>query len=343
MIRFANPHALILLFLVPAGAIFYVLVFRWKIRALQRFGSLELVQKLTVGISRGRQVLKATLVLLALLFLVIALARPQIGTRLEEVKREGIDLLVAVDVSLSMNAKDIPPSRLQKAKHEVASLLKQLRGDRIGIIAFAGDAFLQCPFTLDYGAAKLFLDALEPGIIPYPGTAIDRAISLALSSFESTERKYKVLVLITDGENHGGDLKPLVDQAEREGVVIYTVGIGSPEGVPIPVYDNQGREIGFKKDRQGKVVTTKLDELSLEKIALQTGGKYYRASGGEQELEKIYGDISKMEKKELGSVRYTQFEDRYQYFLAFGIALLLLEIIIPERRKVREEWKGRFA
>ncbi len=343
MIRFGNPQVLYLLLLVPAAVVFYVLVFRWKVRALARFGNLELLQKLTVGLSRGRQVLKAALIVLALMFFIVALARPQIGTKIEEVKREGVDILVAVDVSLSMNAKDVPPSRLEKAKHEVASLLKKLRGDRIGIIAFAGDAFLHCPLTLDYGAARLFMDALEPGLIPDPGTAIDRAIELALKSFESRERKYKVLILITDGEHHGGDLKPLIDQAEREGVVIYTVGIGSPEGVPIPVYDEYGRQIGFKKDRTGKVVTSKLDELTLEKIALQTGGKYYRATGGEQELDRIYDEIMKMEKKELGSVQYTQFEDRFQYFVAIGLILLILELLIPERRKVQQEWRGRFA
>ncbi len=287
--------------------------------------------------------LKAALLILCLFFITVALARPQIGTKIEEVKREGVDILVAVDVSLSMNAQDIQPSRLEKAKHEVASLLKRLRGDRIGIIAFAGDAFLQCPLTLDYGAARMFMDALEPGIIPDPGTAIDRALELALRSFENRERKYKVLILITDGEHHGGDLKPLIDQAEREGVVIYTVGIGSPEGVPIPIYDEYGRQIGFKKDRSGKVVTSKLDELTLEKIALQTGGKYYRASGSEQELDKIYDEISKMEKKELGSVKYTQFEERFQYFLFLAMLCLVIEMLIPERRRVREEWRGRFA
>lgn len=343
MIRFANSQALYLLALVPVGMVFFWLVFRWKTQSLARFGNLELVQKLTSGVSRGRQIFKASLLLAALFFFIIALARPQIGTRLEEVKREGVDILVAIDVSLSMHAKDVPPNRLEKAKHEVGSLLRALRGDRIGIIAFAGDAFLHCPLTLDYGAAKLFLDSLEPGIIPDPGTAIDRALEVALRSFESAERKYKVLVLITDGENHGGPLEPLVDRAEREGVVIFTVGIGSLEGVPIPLYDEYGRQKGFKQDRSGEVVMTKLDEVSLEKMALQTGGKYYRATGAEQELQKIYDDISKMEKKELGSVRFTQFEDRYQFFLFVAVVLLVLEIAIPERKRTEEAWKGRFA
>lgn len=343
MIKFGNPIALYFLILIPAGIVFFVLVFKWKTRALSRFGNLELVRKLSSNVSRGRQITKVALYLLALLFLIVALARPQIGTRLEEVKREGIDLLIAVDVSLSMLAQDVPPSRLEKAKHEIGSLLKKLRGDRVGIIAFAGDAFLQCPLTLDYGAARLFLDALEPGIIPDPGTSIDRALEVAFESFSSAERKYKVLVLITDGENHGKELDPLIDEADRQGIVVYTVGIGSPEGVPIPVYDERGIQTGFKKDRSGKVVTTRLDELTLEKIAMKTGGKYYRATGAEQELDRIYDDIAKMEKKELGSVRFTQYEDRFQYFLAVAVLLLIFEMAIPERRKVQQEWKGRFA
>lgn len=343
MIRFGNPVALYALLLIPAALLFFFFVFRWKRQALARFGNAGLVQKLMVGVSTGRQVVKALLLTLALLFFILAVARPQIGTRLEEVKREGVDILVAVDVSLSMHARDVPPNRLEKAKHEVRSLLRELRGDRIGIVAFAGDAFLHCPLTLDYGAAKLYLDALEPGLIPEPGTAIDRAMEVAMRAFESAEKKYKVLVLITDGENHGSAVDPYIEQAEREGVVIFTVGIGSPDGVPIPLYDNFDRQTGFKKDRSGDVVVTRLDEVTLEKIALQTGGKYYRATTGEQELKRIYEEIAQMEKKELGSVRFTQYEDRFQYFLAAGLLLLIVEILLPERKKTVREWRGRFA
>ncbi len=342
MIRFANSFILYFLILIPLGIIFYYYVFRWKTRSMQRFGSIELMQKLTSGVSRGRQKFKAFLTLLSMFFIIFALARPQIGTRLEEVRREGVDIIVAVDVSLSMQAKDIAPSRLEKAKHEVGTLIKQLAGDRIGIVAFAGDAFLHCPLTLDYGAAKLFLNALEPGVIPDPGTAIDRAMQVALSAFDQKERKHKVLILITDGENHGDDLKPLTEQAEREGVVIYTVGIGSPEGVPIPLQNEYGIRTGFKKDKTGTVVMTKLDELTLEKLALQTGGKYFRASGAEDELDQIYTAIAKMEKKDLGAVKFTQYEDRYQFFLFLALLFLMLEILIPERKRIKTEWKGRF-
>lgn len=342
MIRFANSLILYLLLLVPVGIIFFYFVFRWKTKSMNRFGNSDLMQKLTSGVSRGRQKLKASLLLIGILFVIIALARPQIGTHLEEVKREGVDIIVAVDVSLSMQAKDIAPSRLAKAKHEVGTLIKQLAGDRIGIVAFAGDAFLHCPLTLDYGAAKLFLDALEPGVIADPGTAIDRALQVSLKAFDQKERKHKVLILITDGENHGADLKPLVEQAEREGVVIHTVGIGSPEGVPIPLLNQSGIQTGFKKDRTGTVVMTKLDEVTLEKLALQTGGKYFRASGAEDELDQIYSAIARMEKKNLGAVKFTQYEDRYQFFLFIALLVLVLEIFIPERKRIKAEWKGRF-
>ncbi len=341
MLRFAHPYLLHLLWLIPLALLFYFLAFRAKSRALQRFGSSELMKKLAANASPTRQILKAALIILALLFALLALARPQIGTRIEEVKREGIDLMIAIDVSTSMMAKDIPPSRLEKAKHEVESLLDRLQGDRVGLIAFAGTAFVQCPLTLDYGAAKLFLDILDPGLIPTPGTNIGQAMARALESFDQQERKHKVLVIITDGEDHEGDVMKYAEEAERQGVIIYTVGIGSPKGDPIPMMTDYGVTAGFKKDRDGQVVITKLDEVTLEKIALQTNGKYFRATSGEEELRKIYDDIDKLEKKELGSMRFSQFEDRFQYLLIIAIALLVAELFVPERRQRRDFWLKR--
>ncbi|MDZ7342934.1 MAG: VWA domain-containing protein [candidate division KSB1 bacterium] len=344
MIRFGNNSALYLMALIPLLIVFFYFVFRWKRQAMQRFGNLLLMKQLTPSLSRKRQIWKIVLLLFAILFLILSLSRPQIGTKLEEVKREGVDILVAVDVSESMNAQDIKPSRIAKARHEVASLIDKLQGDRIGLIAFAGEAFVQCPLTLDYGAAKIFLEVLEPGLIPTPGTALDQAIALAMQSFEAAERKHKVLVLITDGEDtHGEDVMKIAEAAEREGVVIYTVGIGSPQGVPIPVFDERGNQTGFKKNRQGEVVVTKLDELTLEKIALQTGGKYYRATSGEAELDRIYEAISGMEKKELASLKFSQYEERFQYLLGLALFLLVLETLLSERRNVKSTWRSRVA
>lgn len=342
MLRFDNLLSLHLLWLIPLLILFYVLAFRWKKNALERFGSLDLIKKLTQSISRKRQIVKAALILIAVFFMIFSLAKPQIGTKLEEVRREGVDILVAIDVSLSMKAEDIKPSRLEKAKHMVTNIIDLLEGDRVGLIAFAGVPFVQCPLTLDYGAAKMFLDIMDSDLLPTPGTAIGAAIMKAIETFEQRERKHKVLILITDGEDHEGEPLKAAETAEKEGVIIYTVGIGSVKGVPIPLYNEAGRNIGFKKDRENQVVTSKLDEITLEKIALQTGGKYYRATGGESELHKIYDEISKMEKKELASMKFSQYEDRFQYVLIFSIIFLILEVFISERRKLKEEWRGRF-
>lgn len=342
MLRFAHTFLLHLLWLIPLGVVFYYLAFKSKKRAMERFGNLELLKKLSRNTSTGRQIAKIALILAAVLFTVFAMARPQIGTKLEEVKREGIDIMVAIDVSKSMLAEDIPPSRLAKAKHEVESFIDRLEGDRIGLIAFAGIAFTQCPLTLDYGAANIFLDVLEPDLIPTPGTNIGMAITKAREAFDQQERKHKVLVLITDGEHHGEDVLKFAEEAEREGIIIYCVGIGSPQGVPIPVKAANSASVEFKKDKNNEVVMTKLDELGLEKIALQTGGKYFRATTGEDELNKIYDDIAGMDKKELGSMQFSQFEDRFQYLLIFAIILLIIEAVLPERKKVKQEWRGRF-
>ena len=339
MLKFANPYILHLLWLLPIFILFYVYAYKVKKRALSRFGNPELLKKLTRNTSRKRQITKISLILFAFLFLVFALSRPQIGTKVETVKREGIDILVAIDVSKSMLARDIQPSRLEKAKHEVESLINRLRGDRIGLIAFAGVPFVQCPLTLDYGAANIFLDIMDPELIPTPGTAIGAAIKKGVETFDQKERKHKVLILITDGEDHSGEAVNAAELAEKEGVKIYCVGIGSPKGEPIPAVQGSS---GFEKDKQGQVIITKLDEMTLEKIALQTGGKYFRATSGESELDRIYDDISKMEKKELGSLKYSQFEDRFQYLVFIAFVLILLEFGLSERVKVKREWRGRF-
>jgi Ca-activated chloride channel family protein len=295
-----------------------------------------------VTVSRKRQAWKAALQTLAVLGLVLALARPQFGTKLRTVKREGLDVVIALDVSLSMLAEDIKPNRLEKAKHEIGTFIDQLQGDRIGLVAFAGRAFVQCPLTLDYGAAKMILDSMTPDLIPVPGTAVAEAIRKAAEAFVGQERKHKVLILITDGEDHGGDPLEAAKAASREGVVVYTVGIGSVQGVPIPVVDERGDPSGFKKDRSGSVVTTKLDEITLEKIALETGGKYHRGTPGESELDKIHEDLSQMEKKNLASKEFAQYEERFQGVLLVTFVLLALESALPERRRMKKTWKGRF-
>ncbi len=342
MFRFAFPNMAYLTGIIPLLIIFFIAVFRQKRRAMALFANSELYQKLSQSVNRKRQIWKVVLSVVVVFLLILSLARPQLGTRLRSVEREGQDIMIALDVSLSMLAEDIQPNRLEKAKHEIGSFINRLEGDRIGLIAFSGKAFVQCPLTLDYGAATMFLDVMEPDLIPVPGTALGEAIQKAVTSFVEKERKHKLLILITDGEGHVGEPLEMAKVASKEGVIIYCVGIGSSQGVPIPIIDERGNRTGFKKDRNGEVVMTKLDELTLEKIALETGGKYYRASTGEVELDKIYSDIEDMEKKELSSQQFAQYEDRFQGLLGVVLFLLVIEVLVPERRREKREWKGRF-
>ena len=340
--RFANTQALFLLIASLLALGLYWWGIKRKKAALARFGDPALILRGREQVSFGRQAGKGALVVIASIFITLSTARFQCGTHLESVKREGIDLIIAVDVSRSMLAEDLRPNRLARAVQEVREIIDSLRGDRIGLVAFAGDAFVQCPLTLDYGAAKLLLSVVNTDLIPLPGTNVASAIEKAIETFEQQERKNKFLILITDGESHTGDVEQFAQAAAREGIVVYTVGIGSPEGVPIPEFDPAGNRTGFKKDSEGQTIVTKLDELTLEKIALATNGKYYNATPEEAELDIIYDAISSGDKKELGSMQFTQFEDRFQYFLGIFIVIILWETLFTERRKVITEWKGRF-
>ena len=322
----------VLLILLPLLIVFYWFVFRMKRKAKERFGNLALIEKLSLSFSPKKQRWKVALMLLGIFFLLFSLARPQLGTKLTLMKREGVDIVIAMDVSFSMMAEDIKPNRLEKAKQEVNGLISRMRGDRVGLVAFAGVPFVQCPLTLDYSAAKMFLDIIDVNLIPQPGTVIGDAIRTSIEAFNQKERKYKVLILLTDGEDHDSDPQGAAEEASKEGIRIYTIGIGSVVGEPIPLRDSQGRVTGFKKDKEEGVVVSKLDEVTLQKIALTSGGKYYHATSGEMELDKIYDEISKMEKKELEGKLLTQYEDRYQYFLLVSVILLSIEFLLSEKR-----------
>lgn len=334
--RFFEPLYLLGILLIPVFGFFFWWSIARKKALLARFGDMPLILRAASGISFARQAGKAALLLAAVLFLSLAAAKPQIGTHMEMVKREGVDVFIAVDVSKSMEAMDVRPgpiSRLTKAKQEIRSLItpERLKGDRVGLIAFAGEAFIQCPLTLDYSAARMFLDVIDPNLIPVQGTAIGDAIRKATKGFVQKERSHKVLILLTDGEDQDTDPLGAADEARKEGVRIYTVGIGSPDGEPIPIYNRQGDRVGFKKDDEGNVVVSKMDETMLQKIALATGGKYYRASPSELELDKIYDDISGMEKKELEGKLLLQYDDRFQWPLAAAMMFILWEFFLPER------------
>jgi len=337
--RFADPYNFWLLALVVLLGLFLIWALARKRKLLQRFGDLPLIMKNAPYISFARQGGKSALLLIALVFIVLAVARLQFGTHMEMLKRRGIDLVVALDVSNSMLAQDMKPNRLDKAKQEILGIIDRLKGDRVGLVAFAGEAFIQCPLTLDYGAAKFLLQAMDQSSVSVQGTSLASAIEMSEKAFDTKERKYKVLLLLTDGEDHDKGAEDAADAARKQGIKVFTVGIGSPQGEPIPVLDRSGKQVGFKKDRNGEVIVTHLDEAVLQKIALATGGKYYHASAGEMELDKIFTEIEGMEKKELEGTLVTRYDDRFQWPLLFALVLIIGEFFVPERRKVRKEDK----
>ncbi len=334
MFRFAHPEYLYGLYSIPVLILAFWYLARRRNRMLDLFAGRKLQSILLPAYSRGKGILKSAIWVLALVFLLAAASDPQIGTRLETVKASGIDIYILLDVSLSMQAQDIQPSRLEKAKLEISNLIQRLHGDRLGLIVFAGEPFVQFPLTTDYSAANLFLDAAGVNTVPEQGTAIAAAINLAVKSFDYNSKSEKVIVIFTDGEDHEGDINQAIDNAKKNNIAVYTIGLGSPDGVPIPVYNDQGQQTGFKKDSKGNIVLTKLDESTLQEIASETGGRYFRGANGRDELDIIYTDLSKIKKTEFGEKRVTDYEDRFYYFLAPGILLLLIEFLISDRKSV---------
>jgi Ca-activated chloride channel family protein len=317
-------------FLVCAAQIFYL---RRRRQALKEFAGNGLVDKLLDNSRLKVKRTKQLLLLWALIFLGIALIGPRIGRKLTEVKRKGVDIVIAFDTSTSMNAEDIKPNRLKRAKYETGKFISMLRGDRIGLVAFAGISYLQCPLTLDYSAAKLFLDIIDTGVIGTQGTAIADAIETSLKAFNSEDKKHKAIIIISDGEDHEGDIPAVMEKVKAEGAVIYAVGVGMLTGSPIPVKSENGSEFDFKRDRSGRVVTSALEESTLREIASLSGGKYYNMKTDGDVFSKIYDEILKMEQKEIRSHEYSDYQERYQIFLTIGIILLVIEIMIPEKKR----------
>ena len=332
MIRFAHTEYLYALYLIPVLIVLFWITYRIQKKQLNSFASTKLQKVLLPLRSAFKSVYKFSLLMLAMILLVLALANPQIGSKIEEVKQVGIDVYILLDVSLSMTAEDIKPSRLEKAKHQISKLIQRLRGDRIGLIVFSGEAYVQFPLTTDYAAANLFLSAVDVSSVPQPGTAIEPAINLALNSFKKDEDTKKAIIIITDGEDHEGHITKIVEEAVNKGVQTYAIGLGSPTGVPIPVYNESGVQVGYKKDRRGNVVLTKLDEATLQEIARVGNGKYYRASNTEDELELIYNDLAQLEESEFGATRITDYEDRFYYLLIPAILLLFIEFVISNNK-----------
>ncbi len=337
--HFQHPVFLYFLILVPAAVIFLIYAARKKALDAKKLALPAAFARLSARLNPRKRAFSGILLVTAFFFFILALAGPEIGGKLVEIKRSGIDLIIAVDCSASMDTQDIKPSRMLKAKDSLASIINKMQGDRVGIVAFAGVAFVQCPLTLDYSAAKMLLELLDTRLIPKPGTALAEAIRTGIKSFPDKERKHKAMILLTDGEDHNSDPMAAAAEARKEGVRIYTVGIGRPEGEPIPLLEANGTFSGYRKDKNGQTVMSKLDEMLLQKIALETGGKYFRATGSDVELDRIYDDISGMEKKELKSTTYIKYENRYQYFAFLAFLLIITEMFISERKGIWVPWE----
>ncbi|MGD0036988.1 MAG: VWA domain-containing protein [Bacteroidota bacterium] len=338
MLRFEHPEYLWFLLLVPALGVGFFFLNILQRKQLRRFVGEVLLPQLAPEASLAMRIIKQALVSLAIACLILAVANPQVGTRLEEVKREGIDLFVVLDVSLSMKSEDIRPSRLEKAKLDVSDLLRKLSGDRVGMIVFAGDAFVQFPLTADYAAADLFISAIDVDAVPVPGTMIGSGIEVALKSFSNDVPTQKAIVVVSDGENTEGDVMGAVEDAKKAGVRVYSVGMGTPEGGPIPVLNQNGVRVDYKRDQSGSIVLSKLDETMLQQISVTTGGSYHRATSGGNEIDDIFKELASLEKVEFGTKQITGYETRYQYPLAFAILFLIIEVMLSEKRTKLAVW-----
>lgn len=328
MFRFANPEYFYFLLVLPLlwGIYFYG---AWKNRRnLARMGRLEILEPLMPDVSHYKRGVKFFVQQLAVILLVVMIARPQIGSKIETVKRQGVEIMIALDVSNSMLAEDITPSRLERSKLMLAKLLDELDNDKVGLIVFAGDAYTQLPITTDFVSAKMFLSNISTEMVPTQGTAIGRAIDLAMKSFTPDESADKAIIVITDGENHEDDAVAAARAAAERGVKVDVIGIGLPQGAPIPM----GRSGEFRKDRSGNVVITKLNEQMGQEIARAGGGLYVTADNTNAALRALISEVRKMKKSDVESKVYSAYNEQFMWFAAMALALLLLDIFVLDTK-----------
>lgn len=332
-LRWANPGVLTLLWLLPLVAGLYVYAARARRRALQQMASPAAGRRIARSGIRRRHRVRAVLMTTALALLVVAAARPQFGTKMTRVERTGVDVIFAVDTSESMLARDLKPDRLSAAKDTVGALIARMQGDRVGIVAFAGDAFLYCPLTLDYGAAQMFLDAMDTNVVGAPGTAMAPAIEAALTAFEVAEQNHHHLVILTDGEDHRGGAAAAARQARQSGLTVHVVGFGSTQGEPIPIVAPDGAVTGHKRDHEGNVVITRLEDETLKELAEAGGGVYISASGGGIPVDRILSALHGAQSRLIGTWQFEEYNERYQIPLALAIVLIAASAIISDGRR----------
>lgn len=331
-----HPQYLWALLLAPVAVVLYLWATARRRKAARVLGNPALVGRLSAEVSPRRRRWKSAFVVLGVLLLALALAGPRMGTRLKEVTREGIDLVIALDVSTSMHAQDVSPNRLMRAKNEIRKLISTLEGDRIALVVFAGDAFIQCPLTTDHNALRLFLDIANSNMIPTPGTNFGAAIEMAVKALEipeqstGNEARSRALLIVSDGENHASNVEATLASARKSGVVVFTAGVGETEGVPIPI-TRAGRQVGYKQDESGRVVSTRLEEDALRQLA--SDGAYFRIARTSSSLSQLSAALARLEKTEFATEQYDEYREQYQWPLAAALLLLLVERTVSERRR----------
>lgn len=329
MINFAQAQYLILLLLVPLFFVAYAVMRHFRKRRLAKLGDLVLVKELMPSVSSSKGWVRVTLFALAFFFFIIGLSRPQIGAKLKERNIKGVEIMIALDVSNSMMAEDYSPNRLERAKLAISSLVDKLRDDRIGLVVFAGTSFVQLPVTTDYASAKMFLNSINTESVPIQGTALGEALMTCIRSFSNQSERSRVIIVITDGENHEDDPVAVARQAAEMGIKVFTIGVGSPEGKPIPYHGE------LLKDKDGNIVVSKLDEKVLRDIASAGKGAYVRAGMSEFGLNPIVDDIRKMDEEMFSSVVFEEFDEQFMYFFAIALVFLAVEMLIGERKARR--------
>ncbi|MBN2323628.1 MAG: VWA domain-containing protein [Spirochaetes bacterium] len=334
--RFYQPQILYYLIIVPVVYIFFLLSDRRKKKTLKELGDADRLDRFATKRMSGGLLTQGAVICAAFLFFVLALARPQAGTRLEPVTVRGSDLYIAIDLSMSMTVEDVKPNRLERAKLDALEIVRSLSGDRVGLILFAQDAFVQCPLTNDYEAVGSFISSLSssPGesTAEAGGTSLEAPLSVALDSLQTGEETYAIVVLLTDGESTVGDHRKTLQAIKRRGIRVFCIGIGTMEGAPIPLYDESGGKTGYKKDKTGKVVISTLRDDILRSISRETSGAYYQADRTVDEAKKMIAAVRDMKKRDLQTKRFTVYEDRFQIPLGAGIWLFLLYVFLLTRR-----------
>ena len=338
MLRYEHIEYLNFLFGIPVIIIAMLLYSKWKATSLALFGDSRLIKELMHSFSKRRTQIKNILTILIFILLIIGITNPQVGTKMEEVKREGVDLMIAIDLSNSMMAEDIKPNRLERAKLAISRLIDKLEGDRIGLIVFAGEAYVQLPITTDYSAAKLFLSTVSTNIVPTQGTEIAKAIDLSIQSFDMKNAQNKAIIIITDGESHDEKAIESSAQANELGIFVHTLGMGLSKGGPIPIYNKYGNRTDYRQDRDGNTIVSKLNEQLLQQIASAGKGTYVRANNSKAGLSSLFAEINKMEKKEIGTMVFTEYKDRFQLFIGLALLLLITDLILLARKN---KWSNR--